>query len=166
MEFEPQGRGEQTNGLLHPFQAINVGGLSALWHGTGGFAQDALDEAHSRYGGSTHNDAGDAFRHVYWSALITFWQGAESAKQWTDAHERSHPNDAGEQVMDLYNNHIGRQIGLDALASSHSLPGFPSLSGWAAFATLADRVQEAVDNGRTVNAPINVQNPSSTIIPY
>ena len=39
--------------------------------------------------------------------------GAEAAKRFGDGHEISHPNDHGERLMDLFNNHVGRQLALD-----------------------------------------------------
>lgn len=79
----------------------------------------------------------DAFRHAYWSALLTKNFGEEWARQFTTAHEGlPGVNPADREAMDLYNNEVGRQI---ALANPHASDG-----------QLADLVQQAVTDGRMV----------------
>ncbi|MCZ6467061.1 MAG: hypothetical protein O6829_07290, partial [Alphaproteobacteria bacterium] len=55
----------------------------------------------------------DAFRHAYWSYLVTQLFAADLAKGFGDAHEISTPNPAGGRLMDLYNNNTGRKLALD-----------------------------------------------------
>ncbi len=60
-----------------------------------------------------NNDARDAFRHALWNFLMTREIGEEAAKGFGDAHEVSVLNREGVQIMDLYNNHVGRKLALD-----------------------------------------------------
>jgi hypothetical protein len=70
---------------------------------------------------SQEDGPGDAFRHLYWSALMTVHLGFAMAKYVGDQHENIE-GDYQERVkkgdlhkrtlMDLHNNHVGRQIGL------------------------------------------------------
>ncbi len=55
------------------------------------------------------NGKADAFRHAYWNALGTAEFGASIMKQFADAHE--HGESGLDVDMDLFNNHIGRNIG-------------------------------------------------------
>ncbi len=59
--------------------------------------------------GTNYQDDGDAFRHTYWSALLTRSIGATKAKQLTDAHETS-TTDPLDKEMDLRNNASGRSL--------------------------------------------------------
>jgi len=72
----------------------------------------ALKEAEKRFGGgSLHNGAGDAFRHCYWSALLSRDIGKENALKFTTAHEENPGNPKEEKEMDLWNNAVGVEIG-------------------------------------------------------
>ncbi|WP_152541260.1 DUF6973 domain-containing protein [Kallotenue papyrolyticum] len=78
-------------------------------------AQTAFAEAQRQFPGSTlHNDAGDAFRHCYWSALMAiYFDSPSTAKTFGDLHE-DHPNNPpAEKAMDLFNNEKGRAIGVE-----------------------------------------------------
>jgi hypothetical protein len=73
----------------------------------------------------------DAFRHAYWSYKLSEAFGVDKAKEIGDAHERmslqmegspknralgrntGQLNPRGEGLMDLYNNHVGRQLYLE-----------------------------------------------------
>jgi hypothetical protein len=95
-------------------------------------AATAAEEA-KKYPGA-HNGKGDAFRHAYWSALMTKHCGVESAKKYGFAHESVPPGDGSqcvlvgsgsartqpraERVMDEHNNSVGRDIGKANLAVS------------------------------------------------
>jgi len=61
---------------------------------------------------SQHNDPADAFRHAYWSALLTNEFGEEFAENFGTAHETAYsPYPNREEVfMDLHNNEIGRDL--------------------------------------------------------
>jgi len=75
--------------------------------------EKAFSEADKRFPSATrHNDRNDAFRHCYWSALITRDVGSVRAKAFTDAHETNPGQPTAEKEMDLHNNSEGIQIGL------------------------------------------------------
>ncbi|MFZ5904485.1 MAG: DUF6973 domain-containing protein [Chloroflexota bacterium] len=80
--------------------------------------QDALNAAEAQFPNDLDgiwNDPGDAFRHAYWSALITREYGAEFASEFTTAHETEYSDqwDAREQAfMDLHNNEVGIRIAI------------------------------------------------------
>jgi hypothetical protein len=71
---------------------------------------EATDEAARRYPGEFHNGRGDAFRHAYWSALMTQARGEPLAREFGNAHENFPGNPPLERAMDLHNNAIGRTI--------------------------------------------------------
>ena len=76
-------------------------------------ANKALAEARKRFpAASLHNGEGDAFRHCYWSALMTRDIGFLNTKTITDAHENFEGNPDDEKTMDLHNNLQGIMIGL------------------------------------------------------
>lgn len=66
---------------------------------------------------TTHNNANDAFKHCYTSAILTMFITPCISKYFTDRHEWKGINkqNAVESVMDLYNNRIGRSVGLTAI---------------------------------------------------
>jgi RHS repeat-associated protein len=58
---------------------------------------------------------GDAFRHCYWSCRMaaSFWIGPNEAKDIGDCHEEADPNNPpASKFMDLWNNRIGRWMGV------------------------------------------------------
>lgn len=59
-----------------------------------------------------HNGAGDAFRHCYWTCLLTRELGLPVASDYSDYHEFSEPDPCDETIMDYTNNRLGMQIGL------------------------------------------------------
>lgn len=62
-----------------------------------------------------YNDPGDAYRHTYWTALMTKSYGEDFARGFSTAHETeaNAETDAREQAfMDLHNNEEGVQIAL------------------------------------------------------
>jgi RHS repeat-associated protein len=66
-------------------------------------------------GGGGHNDSVDAFRHCYWSCIMTLEIGEGNAKDIGDIHEEcaltgSSPQPQSEASMDLHNNGIGRDL--------------------------------------------------------
>ncbi|UCD53615.1 MAG: hypothetical protein JSW27_05485 [Phycisphaerales bacterium] len=61
--------------------------------------------------GNGHNDAGDAFRHCYWSCRMTHEMDADTAEKIGRIHEDCAQGQPGwEANMDLYNNSQGREI--------------------------------------------------------
>lgn len=83
-----------------------------------------------------NDDHNDAFRHAYWNARLTQEFGEDWTKRFTTAHESLPGNPAAREAMDLYNNEVGRSV---AVANPDVSPE-----------ELADKVQEAVRQGRTV----------------
>ncbi|WP_433662858.1 WXG100 family type VII secretion target [Nocardia sp. CA-128927] len=82
------------------------------------------------------DDHADAFRHTYWNARMTQEFGEDWTKEYTSKHEGRPDNAAVREAMDLYNNEVGRNIGLaNPNASEAELRGL---------------VQDAVKDGKTV----------------
>lgn len=101
--------------------------------------QAAIDEASRRFpppDGNTSDNHTDAFRHTYWNALMTQRFGEEWTRKFATAHERRPGDPAPREAMDLYNNEIGRQIGM---ANPKASPE-----------ELAAQVESAVRGGNTV----------------
>jgi hypothetical protein len=102
--------------------------------------RDAQAAADARFAGQPNvGSQRDAFRHAYWSARLTRDFGPEFAKEYTTAHEGNrdpNPNRVAQEEMDLHNNEVGRGI-----AQAYPNEGNDSL---------ADRVEQAVREGRTV----------------
>lgn len=77
----------------------------------------ALAEAQRRMppgsSGDVFNDGhGDAFRHCFWNARLTVEFGEAWTRAFTTAHEGRAGNEALSEAMDLYNNEVGRAIGV------------------------------------------------------
>ncbi len=60
----------------------------------------ALGTAESLFSTSLHNGKGDAFRHCYWSSLMTIHMGAATAAGFGDRHEEVDGNPWIEREMD------------------------------------------------------------------
>lgn len=76
-------------------------------------AEKALAEAQRRFPPSSlHNGEGDAFRHCYWSALMTRDIGVLNTLAITNAHEDFPGNPEDEKKMDLHNNAQGIMVGV------------------------------------------------------
>lgn len=71
----------------------------------------AFNETKSRFGYNGHNDKSDAFRHCFWSAILSRDIGSWWAKAFTDAHETKAGQPPEEKKMDLHNNSVGLDIG-------------------------------------------------------
>jgi RHS repeat-associated protein len=97
-------RGEWGASLRHPIDALYADD----------FADSARVAAIIRYGASNqHNSTGDAYRHAYWSFVMTRSIGANEAQIFGDAHEVSNPDPEPERNMDLFNNAMGRAFAQD-----------------------------------------------------
>ncbi|MFC6015423.1 DUF6973 domain-containing protein [Plantactinospora solaniradicis] len=98
---------------------------------------EAFAVADARFTSPDRNDdQNDAFRHAYWNARLTQEFGEDWTNRFTSAHETLPGNPAAREAMDLYNNEVGRSV---AVANPDTSPQ-----------ELADKVQEAVQQGRTV----------------
>ena len=71
----------------------------------------AYNETIRRFGRNGRNDRTDAFRHCFWSSVLSRDIGYYWAKLFTDAHETNPDNPADEKEMDLHNNSVGLKIG-------------------------------------------------------
>ncbi len=60
---------------------------------------------------SLHNGKGDAFRHCYWTCMMSRRLGDPAALSYADYHEFSHDNPCDEAIMDHKNGRIGVLIG-------------------------------------------------------
>jgi hypothetical protein len=69
--------------ILNPSHALNCIKAKDL-------ADEALRSAQANYPPETlHNGAGDAYRHYFWSGLLTFEFGVTEAKGFGDRHEKA-----------------------------------------------------------------------------
>jgi hypothetical protein len=109
-DFDPNGPSENDVIMSHPRFAY--------------YAYKARDEAFAAtaaaYPGdpAAWNNEADAFRHAYVNFRMTKDMGVDAAKMFADAHERYSGNKIGETMMDLHNNHMGRQLASNAYLGS------------------------------------------------
>ena len=61
-------------------------------------------------GKTSHNNEGDAFKHCFFQAELSFWFGYFIANVIGILHEEVAPNPLKEREMDLHNNKEGRHI--------------------------------------------------------
>ncbi|ANN18804.1 sugar-binding protein [Amycolatopsis orientalis] len=110
--------------------------------------EEALNRTGKIYGcgegcGDPYKNA-NAFQHAYWSAVLSVMFGVDGSKTLTDAHEAYSGNDLDDELMDLYNNQVGRSV-FEAL--ERKLGQRPTIDD---LGQLADMVVNAVDNGDTI----------------
>ena len=94
----------------------------------------AFSETTRRFGFNGRNDQSDAFRHCFWSSVLSRDIGYFWAKAFTDAHETNPDNPANEKEMDLHNNSVGLKIGF-----YYFIPDSNS--------SLSDKCYKALQNG-------------------
>jgi hypothetical protein len=76
-----------------------------------GIKEQAYSASDDRFDGPGGEDGHqDAFRHIYWNALLSRKFGEEFATAFATAHEGVPGNPADREAMDLYNNELGRRI--------------------------------------------------------
>lgn len=75
-------------------------------------ADKASSSAVAKFPDSLWNGKGDAYRHCYWSGLMTHHIGSGNALWVANNHEYWNPNDLAELEMDTFNNKQGRLAGL------------------------------------------------------
>jgi len=94
--------------VAHPFEAA---GFLAQ-------AEQAIADTASRFSQGDMQDGkrGNAFQHAMWNALMAQWK-PEYAAEFANAHEKypgwAQWSETSFRNMDLHNNEVGRQIGLD-----------------------------------------------------
>jgi hypothetical protein len=109
-QFQQLTRDEKIFSLMYPEYAAAIKESK----------ETAYAETRRRFGRNGHNDRSDAFRHCFWSALLSRDIGYGAALRFTTAHESSPTNDPAERAMDLHNNTVGLKIGR-AKGSNQSL---------------------------------------------
>jgi hypothetical protein len=70
--------------------------------------QQAFFQEKVFFGENSEDDEGDAFRHCYWSALLTRDIGQDYSGFFTSLHEERDDNPEDRKTMDLHNNGVGR----------------------------------------------------------
>ena len=126
--FDPGGAAEWGAFLRHPWDALKAREL-------GEQAKALTQKLYPNDPGRRHNDAADAFRHAYWSYTMARTFGPAEAQLFSNAHEISSPNPAGERYMDLYNNQVGRDLAMSGRGVS------------------IDVIKSAIAKGSTRNSP-------------
>ena len=99
------------NALEQPGRLARDSYKTIVKHITGG---DADFTSKKKYEGADDRSERNAFKHAYWSALMTAIGGPQLAKEITDEHEEwgmEHGQAPIDLAMDLINNEIGRDIG-------------------------------------------------------
>lgn len=94
--------------------------------------------------GTTRNDAQDAFRHAYSSAIVAYEYNRIIAYTAGEYNEWKYPDLPNVRYMDTYNNEIGRQIGIAAGSREE----------------IAQKVYDALTRGELIIDPQNTS-PSS-----
>lgn len=75
-------------------------------------SQKALNETETMFGANGYMDCSDAYRHAYWSAINYRDVGPFAAISFGTAHE-CNTAEGSDKTMDLYNNNVGFEIGLN-----------------------------------------------------
>jgi hypothetical protein len=73
----------------------------------------AKAESESRFPGKKFKHQRNAYRHMLWQAGLVYRLGWDAAYAWAAAHEAG-TKDNNDHKADLYNNSVGRVIGLRA----------------------------------------------------
>lgn len=122
---------------------------------------EAEDTALGMYPGDVQqDDHTDAFRHVYWNAMMTQEFGEDWTNEYTSKHEGRDDNKAVREAMDLHNNEIGRTIALqNPDASREELKDLTEQAVARGDAVLINQDQSlswtnTVDVGQTVDSGI------------
>lgn len=104
--FDPEADGQWEFAMTSPIDAI-------MAKQTANKANEQTASIYANQTGNGHNNEADAFRHAYWSYLMTQDIGVKAAQSVGDGHEITTVNPDGERLMDLYNNKVGRELALD-----------------------------------------------------
>lgn len=110
----------------------------------------------------------DVFRHGYASVRITMEYGPWAAKRLGDVNEITRPdNPAGDGLMDIYNNNVGRKLAIDALTEEKPLDevvldsarrgDYPALGGGRRDWPLEDIVLQAMRDGKFQMQPFQLK---------
>ena len=115
--------------------------------------------------GSAWNNESDAFRHAYMQAYLTLRFGDMTAKILGGFHEMvgsiSNNQDKAEEIMDLHNNTIGREIGNEIKKEYKSVaidPDDPEIKE-----IIARKVAERMQEGKLILDPSGRRKPKKKI---
>lgn len=126
-----------------------------------GYFVDKAEEYGKKYGLKENptnkgwNDEIDAFRHAYMQAYITANQGENVAKFLGDVYEKfgdyTESQKASERNMDLWNNEIGRRIGLEV---TNEISHFKDITTQKMFEDMiANKIYEKIKTGEIITSP-------------
>lgn len=126
-----------------------------------GYFVDKAEEYGEKYGLKENptikgwDDEIDAFRHAYMQAYITAHQGEKVAKLLGDAYEKygdyTESQKASERNMDLWNNEIGRRIGVEVI---NEISHFKDITTPKMFEDMiADKIYEKIKSGEIITNP-------------
>lgn len=117
-------------------------------------AKTAITRTDQIYGTQADGTEGNAFKHAYWSALMTNDIGEDAAKMFADAHEvmpaskhtdvRYEYTEAQHTEMDLFFNELGRKVALDLKKQYAGLTRTDSYQAAILDGILAQRVAQEV----------------------
>lgn len=102
---------------------------------------------------TTWNNEADAFKHTYMQAQLVLFGGKYFAKYLGDRHERHGANrgqPSGEENMDLWNNHQGREIAKEIIREYGALQ-YPFSQKTKDI--IAQKVMEKMQNGELITRP-------------
>jgi len=109
-------------------------------------------------GGNSHNNEADAFKHAFLSAHIACLKNVPLSNAIGTGHEWQNKNNKqpdNEYEMDMYNNEIGRQIGLD-VRKEMKIPPNAKLTTAQTIAVqnrIAEKIMEKMHNGVLITSP-------------
>lgn len=115
--------------------------------------------------GSVHNNESDAFRHTYMQAYLTLRYNDFAAEQFGKYHEiygnLKHNQDKAEEIMDLHNNSVGREIG-NEIKNEHKNekinPDNPEIKD-----IIARKVAERMQAGKLILDPLGRRTPKKKL---
>ncbi|WP_162599722.1 DUF6973 domain-containing protein [Nocardioides solisilvae] len=118
---------------------VSAVGATGFWvcAGAGISASIAKTASEELFPTTQVGGTGDAFRHCYWSALLTIDFGAVRAEKVTTSYEDVALNDEPFRSMDLANNATGRQVGLAQRTNARSKERCASLARTGGLVTVS-----------------------------
>ena len=97
---------------------------------------------------TSHNNEGDAFKHTFMAAELTLLLGEDLARKICILQEDSNPdNPPAEREMDLHNDEVGIQIGIEADEEYFS---FVELLLGKDLDFIAERIMEEMNAGNLI----------------
>ncbi len=101
---------------------------------------------------NTHNNAADAFKHVYSSWYLSYYYGQTVAKWLGNMHENETPNAPFEERnMDLWNNQIGRELTIEI--RKHYGNKIKNMSKEELSEFVSDLINEKMEQGELITNP-------------